>query len=183
MSKKKVKKIIIYIFIFAILLGILFSVIDIVKKKNENKQKQEATENLKKQVSTYTAVQQFKSIEEVLLYLDSEFVSENNVEDEQLDLIVNAKLKYDLSLENKNYYENLIQYSASATNYKNFGIIDEEKNIQIAVFCKDNAVSNYYINNEKFYFNKLENQENVVNYKEDKITTIKTTCNLLNKII
>ncbi len=183
MSKKKAKKIIIFIFIFVILLGIIFSIIDIVKKKKENEQKQEATENLKKQVSTYTAVEQFKSIEEVLVYLDSEFISENKAEDEQLDLIVTAKLKYDLSLENKNYYENLIQYSASATNYKNFGIIDKDKNIEIIVFCKNNKVSNYYINNEKFYFNKLENIENVTNYEEDKITQIKKTCDLLNKIV
>ena len=184
MKKIKRKNIIILIILFVILFIILGVCISLLKQYKEKQKKQEQQEQLKQQVVQYTKISDFKSIEEVLIYLDSEFISQKDSEEENLDFIVLAKLKYNLNLNNKNYYENLIQYSAAACNYKNFYIIDEEQNIKILVLCNNSqAVSSYYINNEKFYFDKLENTENINNTSKTEITKINSSCNLLEEII
>lgn len=181
-KNKKKKIVIITIFlIFLFITIILFA--ELIKIKKEEKHQREITEQVKQQVSQYTKVSDFKSIQEVLVYLNSEFISQQDAEEDNLDYIVKAKLKYDLKINNKNYYENLINYSASACGYKNFYIIDEEKNIQILVQCNNSKISNYYINNEKFYFEKLENKENINNSKKTNEIKVNTTNLLLQEII
>jgi hypothetical protein len=184
MKKLKRKNIIILIILFVILFIILGVCISLLKEQQEKRKQQELLEQKKQQVVQYTKISDFKSIEEVLIYLDSEFISQKDSDEENLDFIVLAKLKYDLNLNNKNYYENLIQYSAAACNYKNFYIIDEENDIRVLVLCNNSqSVSSYYINNEKFYFDKLENKENINNTNKPKTIEIKNVCNILEKII
>ena len=188
MKKIKSKKIIIYIILF-IFLFIVVCVCGYLLKLEKQKQAEvQRTEQLKQQVKQYTNVSEFNSIEEVLLYLNSEFISEENStensEDSEIDIIVKAKLKYDASISNKNYYKKLIEYSADACNYKNFCIIDEEKNIKVIVICNEaKSILAYYINNEKFYFEKLNSIDNISKAEEKKQITITDTCELLNKII
>ena len=183
MKKMKRKTIIILIVLFVILFIILGICLNLLKKEKAKKQQLEEIQQKKEQVVQYTKVSDFKTIEEVLLYLDSEFISQQASEEENLDYVVKAKLKYNLNLNNKNYYENLIQYSAAACNYKNFYIIDEEQNIKILVLCSNNKVSSYYINSEKFYFDKLESKENIAKTIEENITKINKTCDLLEELL
>jgi len=184
MKKMKRKNIIIFIILFVILFIVICVGIQIIKEEKENKKQFEIVQQKKEQVMQYTNITDFNSIEEVLLYLDSEFISQEDAEDENLDYIVKAKLKYDLNLSYKNYYEKLIEYSASASKYKSFYIIDEEKNIEILVLCNDSqSISSYYINNEKFYFDKLESKENITNITKTEITKINSTCEILEEII
>lgn len=184
MKKMKRKNVIILIILFIILFIVICFGIYIIKINKEKKHNQELTEQKKQQVEQYTKVSDFNSIEEVLLYLDSEFISQQNSEDENLDYVIKAKLKYGIDLEYKNYYEKLIEYSASAIKYKNFAIIDDEKNIEIIVLCNDSqSISSYYINNEKFYFDKLETKENIDNISKNETTKANNTCEILEKIM
>ena len=183
-KKRKIINLIIFIIIFTILILFGVAIVELIKEYNANKKHEEHIEQVKEQVQQYTGVEDFKSIEEVLIYLDSEFISQEDAEDENIDYIVKAKLKYNLDVEVKNYYTKLIEYSASASKYKNFCIIDEEKNINILVYCNENeTISSYYINNEKFYFENLESKENIKQYKETEKIKVTNFCNLLTQLI
>ena len=103
MKKIKRKNIIILIVLFVILFIILGICLNLLKKEKAKKQQLEEIQQKKEQVVQYTKVSDFKTIEEVLLYLDSEFISQQPSEEENLDYVVKAKLKYNLNLNNKNY--------------------------------------------------------------------------------
>lgn len=183
MKKIKRRKTILFIILFVILFIIISVAIYAVKITKEEIKQQKELQQKKEQVSSYTKVDEFKSIEEVLVYLDSEFIEQQNAEEENLDYIVKAKLKYGLDLKHKNYYEKLIEYSASATGYKNFCIIDEEKRINIIVLCNNSkTISSYYINNEIFYFEKLESKGNIEKTTNINITKINNVCSLLQQL-
>lgn len=187
-KKLNIKNLIIFIIIFAILILVGTAIVELIKEHNNKKEQEMHTQQLKQQVEQYTGIEDFKTIEEVLTYLDSEFISQEETEEENIDYIVKAKLKYNLDINYKNYFIKLIEYSASASDYKNFYIIDEEKNINILVLCnKNKTLSSYYINNEKFYFENLESKENIQQFSKEITKTEKTnianTCNILTQII
>ena len=106
MKKIKRKNIIILIILFVILFIILGVCISLLKEHKEKQKKQEQQEQMKQQVIQYTKISDFKSIEEVLIYLDSEFISQTDSDEENLDFIVLAKLKYNLNLNNKKEISN-----------------------------------------------------------------------------
>lgn len=184
MKEIKRRKTIIFIILFVVLITVIIIGFYAVKvAKDEIKRRQEIQQK-KEQVASYTRVEEFKSIEEVLIYLDSEFIEQQDSNEENISYIVKAKLKYGLELRNKNYYEKLIAYSASATGFKNFKIIDEEKDITVIVLCSNSqTISSYYINNEKFYFDKLESKQNLEKAKNVNITTINNIGNVLQQLI
>lgn len=184
MKKIERKKIIIFIILFVILFIVICAGVQIIKEEKEKKKKLEEQQQKKEQVVQYTKVTDFNSIEEVLIYLDSEFINQYNSEEENLDYVVEAKLKYEVKYEYKNYYEKLIEYSAEASKYKNFYIIDKEKNIEILVICNgNNAISKYYINKEEFYLDKLQNNENIKNIQKTETIKINKYCEILEKAI
>lgn len=184
MKKIKRKKTLFFIILFVILFIVICVGIYAVKIIKEDIKHEKEIQQKKEQVIKYTKVSEFNSIEEVLLYLDSEFINQQDAEEDNLDYIVKAKLKYGLDLKYKNYYEKLIEYSASATNYKNFCIIDEDKDINIIVLCSNSkSISCYYINNEKFYFDKLESKENIAKINNIEFTKVNNISNFLQQII
>lgn len=177
---KDKKRIIIVAVIVAIIILICIA-INIYNQKKKERFIQLETERVLK----YTSINEFKSIEEVFLYLNSEFISIEDSKEENVDYIIRGKLKYNAEYSTKTYFENLIQYSAYVLQYKNFYIVDENKNINIFVLCnpEKETVTTYYINGNERYFETLQNEQNMKNAEQPEITSVKVSSEELNKII
>ena len=177
----KNKKRIIIIAVIVTIIILVCIVINIYNQKKKEKFIQSETERVLK----YTSIEEFKSIEEVFLYLNSEFISIEDSEEENVDYIIKGKLKYNAEYSAKTYYENLIQYSAYVLQYKNFYIVDESKNINIFVLCNSEkeTVVTYYINDNERYLEKLQNEQNIVKAEQPEITSVKVSSEELNQII
>ena len=178
MFKKNKKLIFIIIAVIIILIIILANIYNHSKR-------QKFIQSETQRVLQYSSINEFKSLEEVCLYLDTELISKEESKIENVDYEIKVKLKYNLENDKKNYFENLIQYSAYALGYKNFYIIDENKQINIFVLCNSEKqiVSTYYINDIEMYFEKQGSKEQLNNYSKTPIIQAETKSELLNKIV
>lgn len=169
-SKNKVLICIISIIIIILIIAIIAN---LRKKHNE----QILYEQEKQRISKYTDITDFKSAEEVAIYLDTKLLSIEQSDIENVDYILKMELKYNLEQNVQNYFEKLIHYMAYVLDYKSFYIIDEEKNINILIACnsENKTVVKYYINDIESYFEKMQSNENIENYSET--TTIQATTN------
>lgn len=166
-SKKINKKNIIKI-VIPILVIIL--VIIAISNNVKNTEKQKEIEKIK----SYTSIDDFKTIEEVAIYMDCEYIKEepSKTEGYTTDIYLEIKLKpFTNSTSNKEYYEKLFAYCAKVVQYKNFIIIDKTNELVIAVNCNtDNKViTNYNINGNDKYFQTEESRiakENYIEIKE-----------------
>lgn len=190
-KSKNYKKII----ITCITILLLFLIIIILVKYSQYKKQQKYIIQEKERVRQYTSLTDFKSIEEVAVYLNCKFIEqkESNTEQISYDVFMELPVKYvnindtnsQSSTENKNFTENLIQYSAYVLKYKNFRIVDEKNNISIIVICNEEQqlVSTYSINNVTNYFEILQNEEELNNYKKTETVKIDVSSEELNNII
>lgn len=188
MTRRKKRLIIISTIVIMI---IILAILGHYTQKNST---QKHIEEIQNRVNQYTSLDDFKNLEEVMVYLNTTLISFQHSEQENIDYIVKAKFAYNLNIENKNYYEKLIHYTSHILQYRNFYIIDDENNIQILVICNSEKqiVNEYYINENKFYFNNLENKNNLEEYKkeehiqEEHVNSnieINTYCEILQNII
>lgn len=164
-KKKNYKKLII------ILLSILFLfliTIIIVKVVQEVKQSQ-FLEQEQKRVKEYTALTDFKDIQEVALYLNCKLIKQEEVKDDTVNYHIYMELPVKISENSstsENFVENLIQYSAYVLKYKNFVIIDENTNDTLTVYCREDKqiVDTYYINETANYYEVIKTKENAENF-------------------
>lgn len=182
--KKNTKKVII-ICIVIILLFLITIILVQVAKKEKNKQ---YLENEQQRVKQYTSITDFKNMQEVAFYLDCTLIKQ--IETQQENIQYNIYMEIPIKPEdngklNKNYYENLIQYSAYVLKYKNFAIIDEKNEISIQIYCneQESEVSNYFINNIENYFNVKQSEQNVENFTEINQIQVNVNSNELKNII
>lgn len=160
--KNNRKKIIMILISIILLFLIIIASISIFQ---DNKKEKEL-EQLKQVVAQYSSIEDFKSIQEVALYLDCKLISIEESKQENIKYNVNLSLKITPEEEGaEQYYEKLVQYSAHALEYNNFFIVDKDKNIIVLVLCnkEKNLVSNYYINEEENYFKTRETQKQMNN--------------------
>lgn len=169
MTRKR-KRIIVFCIIIVII--VLSAILGNSVQKND---KEKYIQEIRNRVNQYISLDNFKSVEEVMVYLNTEFKELEDSNQEGTDYIVKVKFPYNLSIENKNYYIKIIHYTAYVLEYKNFYICDDENNIQILVICSSDKkiISEYYINENKFYFDYLENKKNIEEYKIKKDETSK----------
>ena len=186
MIVKKLKKKKIIIISLSVIL--LFLIIIILIKGIQNKKQQEFLKQEQERVLQYTALTDFKTMQEVALYLNCTLIKqeENTKELLQHKIYMKIPIKpYENNKNNKIFYEKLIQYSAYVLKYENFVIIDEENKNTITVYCNKDAekIEKYFINDSENFFDIKESEQNVENIT--KITKIKvnTTSDELNKII
>ena len=175
------------IIIFSVVV-LLFLITIIVISVNKNISERKRIESEQQRVKQYTALDDFQTMEEVALYLDSKLIkqeasTENNIQDiVYMELSVNP---VENDVVNQGFYEKLVQYSAKVLKYNNFNIVDSEKKIVVTVICDKSAemVGTYYINGTQNYFEKLENIKNAE--KRSKVEEIDVTINSedLNKIV
>ena len=165
-KKKNYKKII----IISLIILLLFLITIIIIKHNEKVRKAKMLEEETARIKSYTALTDFKTIEEVAIYLNCKFIKQEDSKTENISYDIFMKLPVQYSeenAENKSFTEKLIQYSAYVLKYKNFIIIDEENNTKIIVMCNEEKqlVATYSINSMENYFDIIQNREEAKKYK------------------
>lgn len=184
-KKKNYKK----IFIISLIIVLLFLITITLIKHNENKKKTKMLEEETARIKSYTALTDFKSIEEVAIYLNCTYKKKEDSKRENIsyDIYMILPVQYNKdNLDNKVFTEKLIQFSAYVSGYKNFIIIDEEHDTSITVMCNEEKqlVATYYINNIENYFDIIQNRENVKNFKpSENIDNMNVTSEVLKKLI
>ena len=173
-KKKSYKKLI----IISLIIILLFLITIIVVKYNRKIKEQKFWKQEVQRVRQYTSITEFKNIQEVAAYLNCKFIKQEDSkrENTDYDIYMTLPVRYDNgNTENKNFTENLIQFSAYVLKYKNFVILDEENNTSIFVMCNEEkqVISTYFINNTENYFDLIETRENAT-----KIDTVETISSL-----
>lgn len=184
-NKKRSHKKIIIIFTLIVL---LFLITIILVKYNQKLKQQRLWEQNVERVKKYTAITDFQNMEEVSAYLNCKFIKQQDSERENIayDIFMELPVNFENeTTENKNFIENLIQFSAYVLKYKNFVILDEKNNTSLVVLCNEEKqiVSTYYINNIENYFDIIENKENIGNFKTTQTSQMDITSQELEQLI
>ncbi len=109
------------------------------------------------------------TVEDVLNYYGCTYISEKKSKDENYDIDITLKFKYELydgEKSNETFFNNIIEDVARVLNYINFRMIDTEKEIQIEVKCEDNEVIDIIINGIENYFSYMDSQIALRKYVE-----------------
>lgn len=175
-------------FIIFIIVILLFLITILAVKLGQEKRKQQHLQEETARVKQYTSLQEFKNMEEVALYLNCTLIRQEEVQNSNINYNVYMKLPEEVcanKAENRTFFENLIQYSAHALDYKNFCIIDEKNNTKVIVECNNDGktVNAYSIDGISNYFEKQQNIENMNNLKQIKSINIEITSPQLKQII
>lgn len=167
LNVKKILKIIIPVVLVIVLILILKNNVTRVRQKQE-----------KIRIKSYTSIEQFKTIEEVAIYMDCEYEKQENSKTEGYAVDIYLKIKvppFTDGTSNKQHYEQIFLYCAKVLQYENFVIIDNENNLVIAVICNktDKVINSYAINGDNNYFQTVNSQiamENFIDIKEFEYT-------------
>lgn len=149
---------IIIIMILAISLCILMMILNYLNLKNQR-------------IETIKATGEFTSIRDILEYYDCEYIKEEKSEEENFELDIYTKFKYDLydgEESNEEFYNKVINKIADFINYKSFRMIDEskEEKIDIKVICDGKKIRKILINDIEDYFMYMDSQFDVKKYKK-----------------
>lgn len=149
--------------------------------------KQEGNDRIQT-IKSYTSVSDFKSVEEVCIYLDCTYIKIEDSTEKDYSKDIYMKIKVDPFTDNNSneaFYNKLISYVAEVIKYENFRIMDSSKKLNIDVVCDktNKQVKTVYINGEVNYFSKMESLNKLENYTEIKETEFNIKSNLLNEII
>lgn len=179
-SNKSIIVIVIIIVILFILVLLLSTSINYLNNQNDSKQIQD--------IKQYVSINDFKSIEEVAIYLDCIYIKEEVSKQENYNTDIYMKIKvlpYEDDKSNEGFYDKLISYSAKVLEFKNFRIIDKENDTTIEVICnKENKeIKDVLINGESNYFNRRDSQLQIRDYKDTKITDFTIQSEIINKLI
>lgn len=160
--------------IILILLIIIAIIVGIVTIVNKNKKK--------------TSINDFKSIKEIVEYLESEYISETN-RISSYSTIVKLKFKYlpynEDGTSNEKYYNQMISMIANFKNFSNFILKDEENDITVKVECNQGAktITSVYINDTLNYFAKKDNEKQIEEFTTINNTSAVVNSNILNTLI
>ena len=173
---KKNKKIIIITIIIVVFLLILV----LVSTRNKTSQEENKVED-NTQLS-----QSLTSVEEVVKYLESAFISMSDSNVDGYDLDINVVFKYKLYEDDNSkeiYFTNFYEKIAMVTNFKSFRIIDNVNNILIEVKCNNNGISDVKINGETNYFKLEESKRSALNSNKVKEIELKINSTQLQDLI
>ena len=119
-----------------------------------------------------------ETVQDVVEYLESDFISMEDSKTEGYDIDIYVNFKYNLYEENiskEPYFQNFYEKIAIVTNFKSFRMIDSSKNITIEVTCTSNGISEVKINGDVNYY---KNEESKRAQKEElKVETIEMDIN------
>lgn len=162
MNKKK-KILIILIILLITLVSILLLRTLLEKKQEENK--------------VYNTIEDFQKPEEVIKYLGSEFIKQEDSKAEGFTTDIYMKFKLDLYTDktsNEEYYNQMMDMISYTLNYNSFRLIDDEKQMLIAVICdnQNGRIKRKYINGDSNYFGTQQSNQNLKQMQETKTTNI-----------
>ena len=154
-KKKKIIKIVLIVSI------VLFLIILIIAKKVAEKKKIEDEKENYYANKIYNSIEDFKTVEEVIIYKKAKYIKEEESNVEGYDVDIYTNLKYPLYTDTENnslFYKDMIKKIAYVLQYKNFRVIDEEKNIVIAAICdaSKKSIVKLYVNGEENYWENRE---------------------------
>lgn len=154
-KKKKIIKIVLIVSI------VLFLIILIIANKVAEKKKIEDEKENYYANKIYNSIEDFKTVEEVIIYKKAKYIKEEESNVEGYDVEIYTNLKYPLYTDTENnslFYKDMIKKIAYVLQYKNFRVIDEEKNIVIAAICdaSKKSIVKLYVNGEENYWENRE---------------------------
>ena len=175
-KKRNVKKILI---ISAILLVVVLVVRGMI---------QDAIERANQEEKIYTTISDFQSIKEIAEYMGCTYIKEQESTGEKYDIDIYLKFKYALytdEVSNQDYYYRMIALMLGYVDYKNVRIIDQEKDIVIAVTCnKENeTISELLINGEENYFGKTDTKNILENYENFQVVAMEAEAPILKELM
>lgn len=136
----------------------------------------------------YDTPADFYTVEEVARYMDCEYIREEKPKNESYDLDIYLKFKYDLYTDgasNKDYFYRAIVLFAQVTEYQNIRLIDEERDILIAIYGdpEEEKISKLYINGKENYFGETDTLQELDKYTSASTVRIDVNSPLLQDII
>lgn len=125
----------------------------------------------------YSKIEDFETPEDVVKYLGGEFINQEESTAEGFKLDIYLKFKVDLhtnEVSNEEYYNNVMDMISYVLDYNSFRLIDDEKEMLIAVICdnENGRIKRKYINGDSNYFGNAESQNNLQKIKETEITDL-----------
>lgn len=165
MRKKQRKIFIILIMAFVIILMLVYIIINRLKAP--------------------TSPNDFRSIKQVVEYMGSTYIKEEGTSSKKITVQFKYPLYNEDKTSNETYFQNMINLIANVNNYKNFSLVDNEKNIQIKVKCDtdNNSISSIDINGNSNYFADMDTNNAIDEYTQINSIDIVINSILLNNVL
>ncbi len=162
MNKKK-KVLIVLVILIVVLIAILITRSFIEQYKRDNK--------------VYSTIEDFNTPEDVIKYLGGEYIKQEESTADGFKLDIYLKFKVDLytnGISNEEYYNKVMDMTAYVLDYNSFRLIDDEKEMLIAVICdsENGRIKRKYINGDSNYFGNVESQKNLQKIQKTQITNL-----------
>lgn len=167
-----------------ILMLIVFLVVVCAIKANL--EKQEDIKQIQEKISSYTSINDFKTVEEVAEYLGCEYKEKKKSNDSNFQTDIYMKIKvnpYTDGKSNEIFYNKLISYVANVLRYVNFRIIDEENNIKIEVISEKEEIQEVKINGEANYFRARNLELQIDQYTQANEVKFNIQSNILKELV
>lgn len=132
-----------------------------------------------------TSIEDFKSIKQVIEYMDSKYISEEGINNKRIKLEFKYPLYNEDKTSNEKYYMQMINRIAEVVKYNNFSLTDEKNDIAIVVECSNtlNRPSKIIVNGSATYF-EMENMQNAISeFQKINSIEVKINSNILNSVI
>ncbi len=124
--------------------------------------------DIKKKNVIYTDI---KTVEDVLNYYKCKYISETRSKLDDYDIDINLVFKdnlYENDISNEKNFTAIIKDIARVLKYNSFRMIDNEKEIEINVLCKNGKIDKIIINGIEDYFIYMDSQIDLKKYEEIK---------------
>lgn len=129
---------------------------------------------------------ELKSIEDVIKYYECEYYGTSSSREEGYDIDINVGFRYNLfedGQSKESFFKSLYERIAMVTEFKNFRLVDQNKDITISVKCYNGKISEVLINGVSDYYKKelsKQSQENALDVKE---INVEINSKVLNQLI
>lgn len=170
--------------IVVLVLCIILSLLSILVAVSNNKNNIEISSSDNNEIKE---IDNFKSIKEILEYSGAKYISQENMKKSDYNIKILTEFKYNLyeeSLSQERYFLAIINRISYFVRYnQNYILIDESKNIEIKVKCKNNTIDEILINGEEDYYLKHDNKNSLNNRIEDEIIELRAQADELETVI
>lgn len=179
-NRKNKTILIIVVLVLCIILSLL-SILVVVSNNKNNIEISSSDNNEIKEIDN------FKSIKEILEYSGAKYISQENMKKSDYNIKILTEFKYNLyeeSFSQERYFLAIINRISYFVRYnQNYILIDESKNIEIKVKCKNNTIDEILINGEEDYYLKHDNKNSLNNRIEDEIIELRAQADELETVI
>lgn len=135
---------------------------------------------------TYDSLEDFETVQEVAQYMDCEYIKEISSPNEKFDLDIYLKFKCDLYTEgasNEEYFYRAAVLFAQVTGYKKIRLIDDSRNLVLAIVGNGKKIVQFFINGNDNYYGDNDTIKALENYKEQNISRMEIKSEILKKLI